>query len=84
MGYKADLFLGRSSELPKLENVSGDWMGGQMQTVCGRCCMPRRIVECRCARTQEDVKDFIKRPGHDSIQRTFTGADFALSRQMKL
>lgn len=59
MGYKADLFLGRSSELPKLGTVSGDRMGGQRQPVCGRCCMPRRIVECRCASTQEDVKDFI-------------------------
>lgn len=29
-------------------------------------------------------KGFIKRQGHNSIQRTFTGTDFVLSRQMKL
>lgn len=46
MAHKADVFPGRSRELTKLEDVSGDWLDGKVDTVCGGCSMPGRTVEC--------------------------------------
>ena len=59
-------------------DLETSWVGKQRQCAKG--------VECQELLDVNVLgpKGFIKWQGHNSIQRTFTGTDFVLSRQMKL